>query len=137
MAFKVAQKIPGTPTFANMIELRKQLGTNLIAVDCPWGQGKVQMGLLQYPTNFTVWNGRPYDPPTQQPPIYPNIHSGTSKSDRERMHAKKIEDQRNWKTYKHCERICIKQMAEAIESMYYTELGNPDKTRNGINIYTF
>ena len=49
MPFKNLDKILGTPTFENMIILRKQLGANLIAVDCPHGQQKGQLGLLQDP----------------------------------------------------------------------------------------
>ena len=93
MPFKVIDKILGTPTFAKMIELRKQLGTNLINVNFPWGKGKVQLGLLQEPTTFAAHNGGPYNPPTQQPPTYPNINIGTSTADRERLHAKTTEDQ--------------------------------------------
>ena len=114
MTFKVLDKIMGTPKFANMIELQKQLSSNIIAVGCPWVKGKVQLVPLQYPTNFDLRNGGPYYPPTQQSPTYPNIHTGTSTADCERLRAETTKDQRNWQTYKHCKRICIKHMSEAI-----------------------
>ena len=88
---KVLEKIPGTPMFANMIKLRKQLGTNLIGVNFPWGRGKVQMGLLKYPTTFAARNGGPYDPLMQQLPTYPIVNTGTSTSNRERLCAETTE----------------------------------------------
>ena len=78
MPFKVLDNISVTPTFAKMIGLRKQINANQISVDCPWERCKGQLGILQDPTNFAVWNGGPYDPPTQEPHMYPIIDSGTS-----------------------------------------------------------
>ena len=108
MSFKVWDKILGTPTFTKMVKLLKQLGANLISVDCPWVQGKGQLGLLQDPKTFYARNGGPYDPPTQQPPTYPINNAGTITSDRERLHAKTTEAQQHWQNYKQCERICVK-----------------------------
>ena len=108
MSFKVWDKILGTPTFTKMVKLLKQLGANLISVDCPWVQGKGQLGLLQYPTTFSAREDRPYDKPTQQPPTYPKIYSGTSTANRESMCAETIEDKQNCHTCKHCECICVK-----------------------------
>ena len=112
--FKVLDKISGTPTFTKMIKLRKQLGANLIVVEFPWRRGKGQLILLQDPATFAARTGRTYNPPTQQPPTYPNIPMGTSTTDQERMCAKTIKDEQNWQNYKHCKHICVKQMIEAI-----------------------
>ena len=98
--FKVLDKISGTPMSANMIELWKQLMANLISVDYPLGQNKVQLGLPKDPATFTAQNGGPYDPPSQQPLMYPNIQNITSTSDHKNMRAKIIEDQLNQKNYK-------------------------------------
>ena len=96
MSFKFLDKISVTTAFTEMIELQKQLGANLIAIDCPWVQGKGKLGLLQDPENFSVWNGGPYNTHNRQAPTYPNIHSGTSTINHKRMRAKKIKDQQNW-----------------------------------------
>ena len=134
--FKNLDKIIGTPTFENMIILRKQLGANLIAVDCPWGQQKGQLGLLQDPASFTAQNGGAYTPPAIQPPSYPVIPPGTSTSDRERMQASNSADLRDWQIMKHTERIGLKKIAEAVEEVYYAELDDPGVGLNAIDICT-
>ena len=125
------------PTFAKIIKLLKQLGANIIAVDCPCVRVKGQLGLLQYPDPFSVRNSGPYNPPTQQPPTYPIITDGTSTADWERLCVETTESQWHWQTYKHFDHIYIKQMAKAIEPVCYVELDDPDKGLNGINIRTF
>ena len=117
--FKVLYRISGTPTFRENDQVRKINWGNLIAVDCTWGQGKGQLGLLQYPVTFTARNGRQYDTPVQQTHTYPKIQNSTSTSNPECMRAKKIEDQSNWKIFKHSERIGVKLIYEAIKPVYY------------------
>ena len=75
MTFKVLDKIMATQTFAKIIGLRKKLGTNLIAVDCPWIQSKVQLSLIQDPKTFAARNDGPYNIPTQQTPTRPIINA--------------------------------------------------------------
>ena len=72
-----------------MIELQKQLVANLIVVNCPWRQGKGQLGLLQDPTTFAALNGGPYDLPTQQPSTYPILNAATITADHERLRSRK------------------------------------------------
>ena len=95
------------------------------------------MVLIQDPTTFAERNGRPYNPPTQQPPTYPIINVGTITADQERLRAERTEDKWNWCTYNYCEQIYVKQMAKAIETMYCAELDDPEELLNGINIRTF
>ena len=58
MPFKVLGKILVTPMFAKMIELRKQLGANLISAKSPWVRDKEQLDLLQDPTTSAAQNVR-------------------------------------------------------------------------------
>ena len=83
------------------------------------GKGKSQLVLLKDPTTFSLQNGGSYYMPTQQPPTDPIINAGTSTAYRERLYAETTENHWNWQTYKHYERICVKQMTKSIEPMYY------------------
>ena len=76
MPFNDLSSISGTPMYHTTTKLKKELGANLIAVNCPWRMGKVHLGLLQDLTTFTVQNGGPYIPPVALPPVYSNIPAG-------------------------------------------------------------
>jgi len=45
-------KIHGEPMHKAVCKLEKELGANLIAVECPWGHGKGHLGELQMPPLF-------------------------------------------------------------------------------------
>ena len=69
--------------------------------------------------------------------MHPIINASTSTDDRECLRAETTESERHFQNCKHRERICVKQMAEAIEPMYYAELNNPDKGLKRIIIHNF
>ena len=52
------------------------------------------------------------------------------------MRASNSADLHDWQIMKHTERICVKQIAEAVEEVYYAELDDPDEGLNAIDIRT-
>ena len=125
-------KIHGEPTHKAVRKLEKELGANLIAVDCPWGLNKGHLGELQTAATFMARNGATYVPPAHAPPPYPVIPPGTAAADRERLKAENETNLGHWQTLQHVRRIVVNQVAEAIEPVYYAELDDPDEGLNDI-----
>ena len=71
-------KIDGEPTHKAIKKLEKELGSNLIAVPCPWGRGNGHLGILQDAAVFAQRNGGPFTPPKQAPPTYPDLPPAAS-----------------------------------------------------------
>ena len=47
MPHKRLTKLDGEPFHKTFEVLKRELGENLMAVECPWGHGKGHLGLLQ------------------------------------------------------------------------------------------
>ena len=60
MPHQTLTKIQGEPTHKAIRKLEKELGANLIAVDCPWGHNKGHLGELQDAATFLACNGIAY-----------------------------------------------------------------------------
>ena len=127
-------KINGEPTHSAVKKLEKELGSNLIAVPCPWGRGKGHLGILQDAAVFAQRNGGPFTPPEQAPPTYPELPPAATTAQRERLRADNEEAQRAWATFQHVHRIAVNLAADAIESIYYAELDDPDEGLNDVSI---
>lgn len=134
MPHNTLAKIIGEPTHKSIKKLEKELGSNLIAVPCPWGRNKGHLGILQDAPVFTQRNGGPFTPPLQPPPTYPDIPPAASTAQRERLRADNEEAQRAWATYQHVQRIAVNLAADAIEPVYYAELDDPDEGLNDVSI---
>ena len=88
MPNQTLMKIHGEPTHKAVRKLEKELGANLIAVDCPWGLNKGHLGKLQDAATFLARNGTAYTPPAHAPLPYPAIPPGTIAAKSERLKAK-------------------------------------------------
>ena len=53
MPHHILTKIDGKLTHKAIKRLEKELGSNLIAVPCPWGRNKGHLGILQDAAIFT------------------------------------------------------------------------------------
>jgi hypothetical protein len=78
--------------------------------------------------------GEVYTPPAADPPQYLNIPPGTAVADRERLRALNDDAKKEWQILEHARRIAINQAADAIESVYYTEIEDSDKGLNDVLI---
>ena len=58
-------------------------------------------------------------------------------SNHECLRDETTEAQNHWQIYKHCERIWVKQMDKAIETVYYVELEDPEEGLKITNTRTF
>eukprot|EP00804_Cyclotella_cryptica_P020406 CCRYP_012624-RA/>CCRYP_012624-RA protein AED:0.67 eAED:0.42 QI:0/0/0/0.75/0/0/4/0/921 len=125
-------KIHGKPMHKAVRGLKKELGANLIAVDCPWGLTKGHLGKLQDAVTFLACNGAAYTPPAQAPPPYLAIPLGSTAAERERLKAENQTALGHWQTRQHVRRIAINQVTEAIEPVYYAELNDPDEGLNDV-----
>ena len=114
MPHNTLTKIDGEPTHKSMNKLEKELGSNLIAVPCPWGRNKGHLGILQDATVFTQRNGGPFTPPIQAPPTYPDIPPAASTAQRERLRADNEEAQRAWATYQHVRASCMTRVVRQV-----------------------
>jgi hypothetical protein len=132
MPNQTLMKIHGEPTHKAVRKLEKELGTNLIAVDCPWGLNKGHLGELQDAATFLAHNGAAYNPPADAPLPYPAIPAGTIAAKREHLKAENETALGHWQTLQHVHRIAVNQVAEAIEPVYYAELDDPDEGLNDV-----
>ena len=80
-------KINGEPTHSAVKKLEKELGSNLIAVPCPWGRRKGHLGILQDVAVFAQCNGGLFTPPMQAPPTYPDLPPAASTTQHEQLQA--------------------------------------------------
>ena len=115
MPHNTLAKIHGEPTNKSIKKLDKELGSNLIAVPCPWGCNKGHLGILQDATVFTQRNGGPFTPLLQAPPTYPDILPAASTAQNERLRADNEEAQQAWATFQHVQRIAVNLAADAIK----------------------
>jgi ribosomal protein S10 len=127
-------KIIGEPTHTAMKKLEKELASNLIAVDCPWGINRGYLGELLPAAIFQVRYGAAYTPPAAAPPAYPVIPPGATTAAQEELRATNEEAQKNWQTMLHVRRIAVNLASEAIEDIYYAELDDPIEGLNGVEI---
>ena len=134
MPHQTLMKINGEPTHVTMKKLEKELAANLIAIQCPWGHGRGYLGELLPAALFQARYGAAYTPPAAAPPAYPVIPPGSATVAREELRATNEEAQQNWQTMLHVCRIAVNLAADAIEDVYYTELDNPVKGLNDVQI---
>ena len=134
MPHQTLTKISGEPTHAAMKRLEKELAANLIAVECPWGNGHGYLGELLPAAIYTARYGAAYAPPAAAPPAYPVLPPGTTTAVREALKAQNEEDQKHWQTMVHVRRISVNLAADAIEDIYYAELDDPIEGLNAVEI---
>ena len=126
-------KIDGEPTHKAIKRLEKELGSNLIAVPCPWGCNKGHLGILQDAAIFAQLNGGPFTPPVQAPPTYPDIPPAALTTQCKCLQADNEKAQRTWATFQHVQHIAVNLAADAIEPVYYTKLDNPNEGLNNVS----
>ena len=134
MPYQTLTKISGEPTHTAMKRLEKELAANLIAVECPWGNGHGYLGELLPAAIYTARYGAAYAPPAAAPPAYPVIPPGTTTNGREALKAQNEEDQKHWQTMIHVRRIAVNLASDAIEDIYYAELDDPIEGLNAVEI---
>ncbi len=71
MPHATLMRINREPTHKLLKILEKELAANLMAIPCPWGQGKGHLGLLQDPVLYLQHNGTAFTIPVAAPPDYP------------------------------------------------------------------
>jgi hypothetical protein len=120
-------KIHDKPVHKAVRKLEKELGDNLVAVECPWGHRKGHLGKLQDAATFLARNGAAYTPSAHAPPPYPNIPTGTTTAERKHLEAENETALGHWQTLQHVRHIVVNQVDEATEPVYYTELDDPMK----------
>ena len=112
----------------------KELGSNLIAVPCPWGCNKGHLGILQDAAIFTQQNGGLFTPPAQAPPTYPEIPPAALTAQCENFHMDNKEAQRAWTMYQHVQHIAVNLATDAIETVCSAELDKPNEGLNNMSI---
>lgn len=134
MPNKTLTVIDGEPTHKGVKKLEKEMGSNLIAVACPFGHGKGHLGILQPDAIFFQRNGAHFVPPNNAPPNYPVIPAGATTAEREQLRATNSANKNVWQTLLHVRRIAVNQAAAAVNPVYYAELDDPDEGLNDVNI---
>eukprot|EP00804_Cyclotella_cryptica_P005893 CCRYP_000166-RA/>CCRYP_000166-RA protein AED:0.85 eAED:0.85 QI:0/0/0/0.5/1/1/2/0/216 len=114
-------KIHNEPTHRAVCKLEKELGANLIVVNCPWGLNKGHLGELQDAATFLARNGATYTPPGHTPLPYPALPPGTIAAKHERLKAKNETALTHWQTLQH-----------AIEPVFYAKRDDPDEGLNDV-----
>ena len=137
MPNQTCTKIVGEPTYQGMMNWKREINANLIAVKMPiaWGRGKGLLGSFQDPPTFIARNGNAYNPPPNAPPGYPVIVAGATTAEREEARALHKIDVRYWDTATHAASLIAEIGAAAFDDEYIlAELMDPDEGLNGITI---
>jgi hypothetical protein len=95
-----------------------KLLANLMAIFCPWGHSKGQLGLLLDPAIYMACNGEAFIIPHVEPLAYPVIPAGTTTADRKELCATNATACKAWNTYKMVLTITCNQFAAAIDDIY-------------------
>jgi hypothetical protein len=113
--------------------LKKELAANLVAIPCPWGHGKGNLGLLQDPVLYLQRNGTSYTVPGLVPPDYP-INPPAAAPVREAARAANLAECKAWNTYIIFRMITRDRLAATINDVYYAKLDDPTKSLNAISL---
>ena len=132
----VLTRVLGEPTHKQIKTVIRELTANLMAVSCPWGHGKVHLGLLQDPTIYTARSGEAFTIPANEPPAYPVMPNGTTAPQRKELRANNIVACKAWATHKLVLAITRDQFAAAMDDVYYAVLDDPTEGLNNVNLCT-
>ena len=83
--YKKLTSVKGEPAHSSITKAEKELGTDLIAVPCPWGHQKGYLGLLQLATLYLQQNGAAFNLPAAAPSSYPVIPVGSTDTERNQV----------------------------------------------------
>jgi hypothetical protein len=133
MPYGTLTRITGEPTHKQLKILEKELAANLMAILCPWRQGKGHLGLLQDPVLYLQCNGAAFVMPAAVPPEYP-INPPAAAPARKAACATNLAKQKAWNTYIIVRTITHNQFAAAINGVYYAVLDDPTKGLNAISL---
>jgi hypothetical protein len=125
--------INGEPTHKLLKIIEKELPANLMAIPCPWGHGKGDLGLLQDPVLYLQRNGMAFTIPAAAPPDYP-INAPTMVPARKAAQAANLAKQKAWNTYLVLASIMRNQFVATVNDLYYAALDDPTKGLNTITL---
>jgi hypothetical protein len=127
--------IKGEPMHKQIKIVLQELTTNLMAVSCPWGQGRGHLGLLQDPAIYQACNGAAFTIPLAEPLAYPIVPASSTAPQCKELRATNAAKCKAWTTYHLVLSITHEPFAAAIDNVYYAMLDDLIKGFNGIDLH--